>query len=92
VILALDAVYDTNGKRDIRKTRLVIDNDFVLSLVADQPELLFGASIHPYRKDALDALQRLARNGACLVKWIPSTQIPGENVSAITNRNQGPAG
>ncbi len=38
------------------------------------PSILFGASVHPYRADALEELHRLIMRGACLVKWIPSAQ------------------
>jgi len=34
--------------------------------------LLFGASVNPYRKDAVERLTRVKAQGAVLVKWIPS--------------------
>ena len=30
--------------------------------------------IHPYRRDALSELERLAGRGACLIKWLPGAQ------------------
>jgi predicted TIM-barrel fold metal-dependent hydrolase len=36
--------------------------------------MLFGASVHPYRKDALAELERCIANGAVLLKWLPIVQ------------------
>ncbi|HEX9078137.1 MAG TPA: amidohydrolase family protein, partial [Desulfuromonadaceae bacterium] len=38
------------------------------------PNLLFGASVNPYRRDALDLLDKVKTEGAVLVKWLPSIQ------------------
>ncbi len=74
VVLALDAVYDARGERDERRTRYVVANDFVLARSAADPRLVPAVSIHPWRKDALDELDRCRALGARLVKWIPNTQ------------------
>ena len=74
VLLALDGIYDTNGKSLNDKTVCRVDNDFVANLTSEHKKALFGASIHPYRRDALKELERLVGLGACLVKWIPSAQ------------------
>lgn len=74
VALAMDGVYDLEGRPDPGHTRWVADNDFVADLAQRHPSILFGASVHPYRADALDELRRVAARGACLVKWIPSAQ------------------
>jgi uncharacterized protein len=74
VVLAMDGAYDEEGQPDLKNTRWKTDNDFVADLAERHASILFGASIHPYRTDALDELRRLAARGACLVKWIPSAQ------------------
>jgi predicted TIM-barrel fold metal-dependent hydrolase len=74
VLLALDRVFDASGVASPRQTLLQVDNDFVASVAAQHPEFIFGASIHPYRKDAIEELERLLKKGARLVKWIPSSQ------------------
>ena len=80
VLLALDRAHTPAGEPDLEHTRLAVDNDFVADWADRQPKALFGASIHPFRKDALDELDRLAERGACLVKWIPSAQnIPADS-------------
>ena len=74
VILAFDAVYDRAGSFDLRRTHLYVSNDYVIDLVRRHPKMLFGASIHPYRRDALSELERCVKAGAVLLKWLPITQ------------------
>lgn len=74
VLLALDAHHDEDGRRDLSRTSLAVDNDYVADVAAAMPKARFGASVHPYRPDALDELDRLADRRACLVKWLPSAQ------------------
>ncbi len=74
ILLALDGVYDYGGNLVPELTRLMVDNDFVREFAGSQPEFLFGASIHPYRKEAVKELERFVGLGACVVKWIPSSQ------------------
>lgn len=74
VILAFDAVYDRDGTYNERKTHFHVTNDYVLELRAKHPKMLFGASVHPYRKDAIAELERCVKAGAVLCKWLPITQ------------------
>ncbi|MCX7010848.1 MAG: amidohydrolase family protein [Kiritimatiellaeota bacterium] len=74
VLLALDRAHRDDGAPDPVHTRLAVDNDAVADWAQTQPKALFGASVHPWRTDALAELERLARRGACLVKWLPSAQ------------------
>jgi hypothetical protein len=95
VVLAFDAVYDLDGRRDDARTHLYVTNEYVSEL-ADRWRgrsgrahaaaaanaragrashgLLFGASVHPYRADALDELERCVAGGAVLMKWLPVSQ------------------
>ena len=73
VILALDGVIDkTTGQLDSEKTQVYVPNDYVARETAKYPNLLFGASINPNRKDSVELLEEAYRQGAVLVKWIPS--------------------
>lgn len=74
VVLAMDGVVDGNGELDTTKTEIYIPNEFVAAETRRYPHLQFGASINPYRKDALQRLERAAADGAVLVKWLPSIQ------------------
>jgi predicted TIM-barrel fold metal-dependent hydrolase len=73
VVLAMDGIVDrTTGLLDEKRTQIYIPNDFLAREVAKYPNLLFGASINPNRKDSIELLERAAAQGAVLVKWIPS--------------------
>lgn len=72
VILALDGVVDDAGRLDTQRTEVYIPNDFIADATTRFTNLLFGASIHPRRPDAIALLDRAAAQGAVLVKWIPS--------------------
>ncbi len=74
VTLAFDAVYDLDGTPRPEKTDLFVANDYVRDLAAGNPQLLFGASVHPYRRDAIAELERCVRGGAVLMKWLPIVQ------------------
>lgn len=74
VVLAFDAVYRPDGTRDDANTHLFVTNDYVMELARRHRKVLFGASVHPYRRDALDELERCVAGGAVLAKWLPNTQ------------------
>jgi hypothetical protein len=72
VLLALDGVVGADRTLDLKQTEMYVPNEFVLAAVNRHPNLLFGASINPYRTDAVERLTRAKAKGAVLVKWIPS--------------------
>jgi predicted TIM-barrel fold metal-dependent hydrolase len=75
VLLALDAVHDANGGIRLDRTTLYAPNDAVSRTCALHPDaFLYGASVHPCRRDALDELDRAASSGAVLVKLLPNSQ------------------
>jgi uncharacterized protein len=74
VVLALDWVYGEDGRLDEANTHLAVSNDYAAGLTRNHAKLLFGASIHPYRPDAVAELERCVAAGAVLVKWLPVTQ------------------
>ena len=74
VLLAMDGAFLQSGRPDVEHTLVVTGNDYVAEVVAGHPKLLFGASIHPYRKDSIEELDRVVQMGACLIKWLPSAQ------------------
>jgi predicted TIM-barrel fold metal-dependent hydrolase len=74
VILAFDAVYDLDGAMNVRATHLYVTNDYVIELAARNTQMLFGCSVHPYRRDAIAELERCVAAGAVLCKWLPNTQ------------------
>jgi hypothetical protein len=74
VILAMDGVVDGRGNLDRERTEIYIPNDFLARECRSYPNLLFGASINPYRPDALERLDQAVEAGAVLLKWLPSIQ------------------
>lgn len=73
-VLAFDAVYTADGQLNAADTHFYVKNDFVIELARRHPKILFGASVHPYRKDAIAELERCIAAGAVLLKWLPITQ------------------
>ena len=75
VLLALDGVYK-GGKLVKSESHLVTPNDVIIDIAKENPRVLFGASVHPYRKkkDFLAEVTRCIDNRAVLFKWIPSSQ------------------
>jgi hypothetical protein len=71
VILALDGVVDGDGNLNTNRTEAYVPNEFVVETVGRHTNLLFGASVNPYRSDALERLDWVKAHGAVLVKWIP---------------------
>lgn len=74
VVLAMDGVVDSEGHRDRDRTEICVPNEFLAEECRRFPNLLFGASINPYRRDALERLDRAVDEGAVLLKWLPSIQ------------------
>lgn len=74
VVLAMDGVIDENGELDLSSTEVYIPNDFLARETKNYTNLLFGASINPYRKDAIQRLDQAVADGAVLLKWLPSIQ------------------
>lgn len=72
VILALDGVIGPGGELDPARTEVYVPDEFAAAAAARHKNLLYGASVNPYRKDALPRLRRAKARGAVLVKWIPS--------------------
>lgn len=78
VFLAMDGSATENSaaenaaatRRDVFKA----SNEYIAELAVSHPRVYFGASINPYRDDALIELEKAVNAGACLVKWIPSVQ------------------
>jgi predicted TIM-barrel fold metal-dependent hydrolase len=72
VALAMDGCY-RDGSLDRERSPLVIPNDWSRDAARRHPDaLLYGASVNPTRPDALDELDRVAADGAVLVKWLPN--------------------
>jgi predicted TIM-barrel fold metal-dependent hydrolase len=77
VCLALDYVWDKAGNplQDEQFTDFWVSNEYVLHLQQQRKDrILFGASVHPYRKDFRDKVREYVDKGAVFLKWLPSAQ------------------
>ncbi len=82
VLLAFDAYHDNDGSRPplpmTRRQRgsdIYSSNSLVAAACRARPErYLFGASVHPYRENAVACVDEVAAAGACLLKWLPLHQ------------------
>lgn len=74
VMLSFDKIYEKSGEINEKKTRFHVPNPYTKKAAARHPEaLLFGASVHPYRRDAIEVLHRVKEEGAVLNKLLPNT-------------------
>jgi len=82
VLLAFDAYHDHTGRRPPlprrrhdRGSDIYTSNSLVRDACRRHPRrYLFGASVHPYRPDAVRCIDEVFAAGACLLKWIPLHQ------------------
>ena len=72
VVLAMDGVVDAQGELDREATQIYVPNEFVARQTSAYDNLCFGASVNPYRRDALERLRQAKTDGAVLLKWIPN--------------------
>jgi predicted TIM-barrel fold metal-dependent hydrolase len=72
-LLAFDKHYRRDGSVNLEKTEFYVPNEYVFELAGRHPELFVpNISVNPYRPDAIDELEKWARRGARVVKWLPN--------------------
>ncbi|MBF0161476.1 MAG: amidohydrolase [Magnetococcales bacterium] len=72
LLFAFDQAHDEAGQARPEQSALYVPNDYARFLARSDPQHFeWVASIHPYRRDALDALERAHADGARAVKWLP---------------------
>src|SRR5882672_672423 len=72
-LLAFDKNYKRDGTPNLAKTEFYVPNDYVFKLAEEHPDCFEPViSVNPYRPDALNELERGARRGARMVKWLPN--------------------
>ena len=73
-IMAFDYFHDEGGNIDKARTSFHVPNQYVLDIANDFPDRYFPiASIHPYRKNALQQLEHYAKAGVRFIKWLPNS-------------------
>jgi len=72
LLYAFDRAYDENGAADPERSGFYVPDAYARDVAKRHPERFeWVASIHPYRKDALEALAWAKKEGARAVKWLP---------------------
>ena len=73
-LYAMDRHYRADGTVDATGTPFHVPNRYVFDLAEKHPEIFVPVvSIHPYRPDALAALDHWAGKGVRFVKWLPNS-------------------
>ena len=74
MLLAFDFTYDETGRRRDDLTTFAVDNGYAHRVASSRPDRFeWIASVHPYRDDAVEALEKVHASGARAVKWLPPT-------------------
>lgn len=72
MLYAFDRAHGASGDSDHANTSFFVPNEYARALAQRYPERFeWVASIHPYRKDCVAALEQAVANGARAVKWLP---------------------
>ena len=73
MMLAFDQVHDTGGRPRPETSAFHVPNAYARAVAERHPgELEWAASVHPYRTDAVEALDAAVAGGALAVKWLPN--------------------
>lgn len=72
MLLAFDMRHNEQGEPLKDQTMFAVPNAYAARLAQQYPaQFEWAASIHPYRKDCVEALDWCVRRGARAVKWLP---------------------
>jgi uncharacterized protein len=73
LLFSFDRAYDDAGQPLPNDTEFFTPVEYVASLAKARPDLFVAcASVHPYRADAVEALEKAAALGCIAVKWLPN--------------------
>ena len=73
MLLAFDQVHDAGGQARPETSAFHVPNAHARAVAARYPdEIEWAASVHPYRADAVQALDAAVAGGARAVKWLPN--------------------
>jgi len=73
MLLAFDYFHDEQGNPDPAKSPFAVPDKYARETAQQHPQSFeWIASIHPYRKDAVSALDDAVSRNARAVKWLPS--------------------
>jgi mannonate dehydratase len=74
VLFAFERTYGKDGKPDPERTAFHVPDGYARQLAREYPTFFeWACSIHPYRGDCVEALERAKQGGARAVKWLPAS-------------------
>lgn len=83
-ILAFDKHYRRDGTVDLSKTNMYVPNHYIVELARQYSDIFLPViSLHPYRRDAVDELEKWAKAGVHYIKWLPNAMGMDPADSAI---------
>lgn len=72
LLMAFDFHVSESGEVRRELSAFATSNERVLALAKQYPGVAACASVHPYRRDALERLDKAASQGALAIKWLPN--------------------
>lgn len=73
LLLAFDKNFNVDGSVNLDKTEFYVPNEYVFGLSSEYPDVFVAAmSVHPYREDAIEELEKWATRGVRYMKWLPN--------------------
>lgn len=72
LLMAFDRYVDEDGVERPALSPIYTPNEYALQLASRHDEFEACASIHPYREDAVERLDRVVDGGARAIKWLPN--------------------
>jgi len=73
LLFAFDRAHDAQGKVQWERTGFYVPDAYARDTARAHPRYFeWAASIHPYRADCVQALERAGAEGARAVKWLPA--------------------
>lgn len=72
VLMAFDMYVDDHGNEVRARSEFFTPNDYALAVARENHDVIACCSVHPYRKDALERLERAIAGGARAMKWLPN--------------------
>ncbi len=74
-LLAFDHYYNLDGTINYDKSEFYVSNDYMFKIYEKYPDIFVPViSVHPYRKDAIQELEKWAKKGVRWIKWLPNAQ------------------
>ncbi|MEE8408420.1 MAG: amidohydrolase family protein, partial [Myxococcota bacterium] len=71
--MAFDYHYRPDGTINYEKSEFYVPNEYVFAVAEEFPDVFDPVmSVHPYRKDALEELEKFSNRGGRFVKWLPN--------------------